>query len=142
MSRVLAYTTPARGHLYPIVPTLLELRRRGYSVAVRTLSTEVDRLRDMGFDARPIAPAIEAIELDDYRSRTPLGRQRRAVDVFMRRAPLDAADLGGAIAEEGPEALLVDLNAWGAMTAAEATGLPWATWMPYLLPLPSAGAPP
>jgi MGT family glycosyltransferase len=28
------------------------------------------------------------------------------------------------------------------MTAAEAIGLPWATWMPYLLPLPSPGAPP
>ena len=142
MTRVLAYTTPARGHLYPIVPTLLELRRRGHSVAVRTLSTEVDRVRDMGFDARPIDPAIEAIEHDDYRARTPLGRQRRALNVFTRRAPLDAADLGAAVAEEGAEALLVDLNAWGAMTAAEAIGLPWATWMPYLLPLPSPGVPP
>jgi MGT family glycosyltransferase len=142
MTRVLAYTTPARGHLYPIVPTLLELRRRGHSVAVRTLSSEVDRVRDMGFDAQPIDPAVEAIEHDDYLGRTPLGRQRRAVEVFMRRAPLDAADLRAAAAEEGAEALLVDLNAWGATTAAEAIGLPWATWMPYLLPLPSAGAPP
>jgi MGT family glycosyltransferase len=142
MTRVLAYTTPARGHLFPIVPTLLELRRRGHSVAVRTLSAEVDRMRGIGFDARPIDPAIEAIEHDDYRARTPLGRQRRALDVFMRRAPLDAADLRAAVAEQGADALLVDLNAWGAMTAAEAIGLPWATWMPYLLPLRSAGAPP
>ena len=37
MSRYLAYTTPARGHLYPIVPTLVQLRRRGHEVAVRTL---------------------------------------------------------------------------------------------------------
>ena len=27
--RVLAYVSPARGHLYPIVPTLLELQQRG-----------------------------------------------------------------------------------------------------------------
>ena len=25
MTRFLAYTSPARGHLYPLVPTLLEL---------------------------------------------------------------------------------------------------------------------
>ena len=30
MARYLAYTSPARGHLYPIVPTLRELRRRGH----------------------------------------------------------------------------------------------------------------
>ena len=31
MTRYLVYTTPGRGHLYPIMPTLLELQRRGHS---------------------------------------------------------------------------------------------------------------
>ena len=35
MGRYLAYTSPARGHLYPIVDTLLELRSRGHDAAVR-----------------------------------------------------------------------------------------------------------
>jgi MGT family glycosyltransferase len=44
--------------------------------------------------------------------------------------------------KERPEALLVDINTWGAMAAAEATGLPWATWCLYFLPVPSRDAPP
>jgi UDP:flavonoid glycosyltransferase YjiC (YdhE family) len=142
MTRVLAYTTPARGHLYPIVPTLLELQRRGHQVAVRTLASDVERVRELGFDAAPIDPAIEAIEHDDWKGRNPLDRVRRALEVFMRRAPLDGADLGRAIAEERPDALLVDANAWGASLTAETSGLPWSHWMPYLLPLPSRGVPP
>ena len=44
--------------------------------------------------------------------------------------------------EERPDALLVDVNTWGAMAAAETSGLPWATWCPYFLPIPSREAPP
>src|SRR5256885_1695183 len=40
MARYLVYTSPARGHVYPLVPTLEELRRRGHEVAVRTLESE------------------------------------------------------------------------------------------------------
>ena len=33
MARILAYTTPARGHLFPLVPILDQLSRRGRSEA-------------------------------------------------------------------------------------------------------------
>jgi hypothetical protein len=33
--KVLAYTSPARGHLYPIVPILTELRRREHETSWR-----------------------------------------------------------------------------------------------------------
>ncbi len=39
--KVLAYTSPARGHLYPLVPILDELARRGHAIAIRTLASEV-----------------------------------------------------------------------------------------------------
>ena len=68
MSRVLVYTSPARGHLYPLVPTLEELGRRGHRVTVRTLGSEVDRIRTLGFPAEPIDPAIEAIEHEDWKA--------------------------------------------------------------------------
>lgn len=42
MSRYLTYTSPARGHLYPIVPTLLALRDRGHDIHVRTLAEALD----------------------------------------------------------------------------------------------------
>jgi MGT family glycosyltransferase len=48
MARYLAYTSPARGHLYPLVDTLLELDRRGQEVHVRTLASEVLRCAPRG----------------------------------------------------------------------------------------------
>jgi MGT family glycosyltransferase len=68
---------------------------------------------------------------------------------FGRRAPFDAADLRSAIAEERPDVLLVNIMAFGAMAAAEASGLPWASWIaspPWLrgdgLPPYGLGLPP
>jgi MGT family glycosyltransferase len=142
MARVLAYTSPARGHLYPVTPILDELLGRGHSIALRTLASEVELMRSRGFDAAPIDPAIERIEHDDFRARTPLGAQRRGVRVFCRRAEHDAGDLRRAIDDVRPEALLVDINSWGALAAAEAWGGPWGSWCPYPLPLPSPDAPP
>ncbi len=140
--RVLAYTSPARGHLYPITPVLDELHRRGHEVALRTLGSQVELMRARGFDAAPIDPAIERIEPDDYLGRTPLAAQKRSVRVICRRAEHDAADLRRAIAEVRPDALLVDFGSWGALAVAEAWGGRWASWCPYPLPLPSRDAPP
>lgn len=142
MSRILAYTSPARGHLFPVVPILDELARRGHDIAVRTLASEVAWLGERGFAAAPIDPAIEAMSHDDYLGRTPMGSIKRAVTVFSRRAPLDAADVQRAIDEVEPDLLLVDVNTWGAAGAAEASGRPWAIWCPYPLPLPSKDVPP
>jgi MGT family glycosyltransferase len=142
MARVLAYTSPARGHLYPATPILDELARRGHEVTVRTLASQVELMRGRDFDAAPIDPAIERIEHDDFRARTPLGAQRRAVRVFCERARHEVSDLQQAIVDARPELVLVDIAAWGAMSAAEAWGGPWASWCPYPLPLPSRDAPP
>jgi UDP:flavonoid glycosyltransferase YjiC (YdhE family) len=140
--RVLTYTSPARGHLFPITPVLDELRRRGHDVGLRTLGSQVELMRSRGFDAAPIDPAIERIAHDDYRGRTPLAAQKRSVRVICRRAELDAEDLRRAIDDLQPDFLLVDFGSWGALAAAEAWGGPWASWCPYPLPLPSRDAPP
>jgi MGT family glycosyltransferase len=142
MARYLVYTSPARGHLYPIVPTLQELRRRGHEVVVRTLSSEVGLLRELGFEAEAIDPAIERKVHADWRARTPIGALRDNLQVFLERARHDGPDLRRAIEGERPEALLVDVNAWGAMAVADSSGMPWATWSPYFLPIPSRDAPP
>ncbi|TNC23680.1 glycosyltransferase [Amycolatopsis alkalitolerans] len=142
MSTILAYTSPARGHLYPAVAILDELRRRGHRVAVRTLASEVPAMLARGFQAAPIAPDIEAISHDDWRAGNPRAALRRNVKVFTQRAHHDANDLDQAIRAERPDAVLVDVNAWGAVAAAEAWGGPWATFCPYPLPLPSRDVPP
>ena len=53
--KILAYTSPARGHLYPLVPILDELAGRRSRIAVRTLASEVELMSDRQFDAAPIA---------------------------------------------------------------------------------------
>ena len=142
MARYLVYTSPARSHLYPVVPTLEELRRRGHEVVVRTLSSEVGLLRELGFEAESIDPAIERKEHADWQARTPIGALQVAIHTVLERARYDGPDLRRAIEEERPDVLLIDINTWGAMAAAETARLPWATWCPYFLPTPSRDAPP
>jgi MGT family glycosyltransferase len=142
MARILAYTSPARGHLYPLVPILDALRGRGHEVAVRTLPSEVDALRARGLDAGPIADAVLAIEHTDYLARTPVGGVRSSLRTFSERAVHEVPDLRAAIDDARPDLLLVDTNTWGAAAVAEGSGLPWGQWLPFLTPVPSSAAPP
>jgi UDP:flavonoid glycosyltransferase YjiC (YdhE family) len=80
--KILAYTSPSRGHLFPLLPILIALRDRGHEVAVRTLAAGVDTARACGFTAAAIDPRIEAIEQDDYRAKTALGSVKRSTAVF------------------------------------------------------------
>src|SRR3712207_3771980 len=123
MARVLVYTSPARGHLFPVTAIALELRSRGHDVALRTLGSQVPMLRALSLRAEPIDPGIEAVGHDDYRARTPIGSNRRSVRVFGVRARHEVPDLRDAIEDERPDALLVDVNCFGAMAVAEASGL-------------------
>lgn len=142
MGRILAYTSPARGHLYPLVPILDELRRRGHEVALRTLASEVAVMEARGFATAPIDPALARLAHHDFGRGGPAMNLRRSVRVFAERAPIDAADLRRAIEATDPTVVLVDVNAWGAVATAEAHGAPWATWCPFPLPIPSRDAPP
>lgn len=74
---MLAYTPPARMHLYARVPILTTLAERGHRCAVYTLWA------------------------------------------------LGACD---------PDVIVVDVNAWGAATVAEAVGRTWAMYSPYCSP--------
>jgi len=131
MVRILAYTTPDPGNLFPLTPILDELRRRGHRIALRTLASQLPSLQGHGFDAAPISDRIEAIQHDDWRASNPRAALARAVGTFTQRADHDAPDLARAIDQQRPDALLVDVNAWGALAAAEAWAGPWATFCPY-----------
>lgn len=140
--KVLAYTSPARGHLYPVVPILEELQRRGHRIAIRTFTSQLPLMHDRRFGAAWISPEIQAMEHDDYRARSPIGKMKRGLAKFGLRAEHEVGDLRAAIEEERPDAILVDAMSWGASAAAEAWGGPWAQWFPYPLPLPSRDVPP
>lgn len=142
MSTVLAYTSPARGHLFPLTPILDELRARGHHITLRTLASEVPRMRERGFHAAPIAAGVEAIELRDWQAGGPQKALAASVGTFVARAEHDAADLRRAIAEQQPDIVLVDVNSWGASAVAQQWGGPWAAFCPYPLALRSQQAPP
>jgi UDP:flavonoid glycosyltransferase YjiC (YdhE family) len=140
--KALAYTSPARGHLNPMMGPLLELRRRGADVHVRTLAAEVEAVCEAGLACEPIDPAIEAIEMDDHRMRGQIAKGKRGFAVWAERAVLEVPDFRRAVDEVGPDVVLVDTNTFGAKAAAEADGLAWAEARPYLIEDPAPGVPP
>jgi MGT family glycosyltransferase len=140
--KVLAYTSPARGHLYPAVPIMSELAARGHCASVVALSSELEHLAQTGIEGTPIDPAVERIEIEDWRERSLPKAGISVLKTFTQRAAGEAPDLERAIARFDPDVLLIDVNCWGAATVAEASGRPWAVYSPYLLPLPSRDAPP
>jgi MGT family glycosyltransferase len=140
--RVLAYTSPARGHLTPMMGPLLELHRRGAEVHVRTLAAGVENVRAAGLEAEPIDPAIEAIPHDDHEARVQMTSGARSFTTLRRRAKLEVPDLEAALEKVAPDVLLVDSTTFGAKAVAERHGLPWAVSQPSLLEEPAADGTP
>jgi MGT family glycosyltransferase len=142
MATILAYTSPALGHVLPMSALLSELSRRGHSVHLRTFSAGVEIGQRLGFTTDTIDPRIEAIQHDDWKASNPGAGLKRAFAVFGQRARLEVADLTDAIARVDPDALLIDVLCWGALSAAEAGGIPWASFSPFTPLLRADGMPP
>ncbi|MBS1679162.1 MAG: glycosyltransferase [Actinobacteria bacterium] len=131
--KVLAYTSPARGHLTPMMGPLLELHRRGAEVHVRTLAASVASVRAAGLAAAPISPRIEAVVHDDHEARVQLTSGARSFATLRRRAKHEVPDLEAALEEVGPDVVLVDSTTFGAKALAEREGLRWAVSQPSLI---------
>jgi MGT family glycosyltransferase len=142
MSRILAYTSPAIGHLFPLTPLLLELQSRGHDIHLRTLPSWVDQMRALGFAAEPIDPRVQSVPIRDYEARGPKQALAAVADVFSARGRFDGPDLAGAIEQVRPDAVVVAVNSWGAGFAAERWGGPWVSFSPYTPALSSRGTPP
>jgi UDP:flavonoid glycosyltransferase YjiC (YdhE family) len=141
MARILLYTSPASGHIFPPVPTALELGARGHEVIVRSGSADLGSLRSAGLAAEAVDPRIGAIEVDDWRASNPLSATRRLFRAFARRAEFELPDFQAALAAERPDLLWIDINCIAASAGAEASGLPWAHYLPYPHPVPARGVP-
>lgn len=140
--RVLAYTSPARGHLNPMMGPLLELQARGNRVQVRTLRSAVGAVRAAGLECEAIDPGIEAIGMDDHRSKLQVKAGERAFEVWAERARLEVDDFGSALAAVDPDLALVDTTTFGAKAVAEREGVAWAESRPFLLEETAPGLPP
>jgi MGT family glycosyltransferase len=142
MATILAYTSPALGHMLPISALLSELSRRGHAIHLRTFSVGVEIGQRLGFTTDAIDQQIEGLEHDDWKATNPRAALQRAFAVFGRRAPHEVTDLAGAIARVDPDALLIDVMCWGGLSAAEAGGIPWASFSPFTPLLRADGMPP
>ena len=142
MATILAYTSPALGHLLPISALLAELAGRGHTIHLRTLAAGADVGLRLGFHTDAIDPRIEQIELDDWKGANPLAALKLSVEAFGRRAVHEVPDLADAMARVNPDALLLDVNCWGALSSADAGDIPWACFAPYTPPLRAPGVPP
>jgi MGT family glycosyltransferase len=142
MAHILAYTSPARGHLFPLTPILLELQRRGHKISLRTLSTEVEKMQKLGFETSAIDSRIEEISHQDWKASNPRAALSASVSTFVKRSEIEVPDLRRAIEEIKPDFLIIDTNCWGAQAVAEAWGGSWASFCPFPVPLSSKDAPP
>jgi MGT family glycosyltransferase len=142
MAVILAYGSPALGHLLPLGALLDELAGRGHQIHLRTLASEVAAMRGVGFHAEAVDPRIEAIAGRDWLARNAFEVLKTTLDVLCRRALIEVDDLRRAIADVAPDVIIVDANCWGAMSLAEARGLRWLVFSPFTPYLRSRAAPP
>lgn len=142
MAVILAYGSPALGHVLPLGALLQELADRGHQVHLRTMAAEVARMGRAGLHSEPVDPRIEAIAGRDWTANSALGVLKMSIDVLCRRAVLEVDDLRGAADDVRPDALIVDANCWGAMSYAEAAGIPWLVFSPFSPYLRARGVPP
>jgi UDP:flavonoid glycosyltransferase YjiC (YdhE family) len=140
--KVLAYTSPARGHLNPMMGPLRALHERGAEVHVRTLSSQVDAVSAAGLACEPLAPAVEAIVHDDHEAKFQIDAGRRSFATFAARAPHDAPDFEAALAAVRPDVAIVDVTCFGAKAVAEREEIRWAESRPFLLEESAPGVPP
>ncbi len=142
MAVILAYTSPALGHLFPFCALLAELAARGHDVHVRTIAAGVGLCRSLGLTAEAVDPRIEALQSAEDGGAGVLGAVGDTVRVLCARATLEVADLRGALRDVNPDVVLVDANCWGAMSAAESQATPWVVFSPFIPYLRSKGSPP
>jgi MGT family glycosyltransferase len=143
MSTYYVYATPAAGHTFPLVPGLLELQSRGHTVHLRAAPSLVDALRAAGLrNVESVDRRILEFEVRDYEVSNPKERLTRGLENLIQRGPYEAAQFKRDVAAIRPDAVLTDMNSYGAVVAAEASGLPWASIQPTLLAYPDADTPP
>ncbi|QLY32844.1 glycosyltransferase [Nocardia huaxiensis] len=142
MAKILVFTSPAKGHLYPVVPVLAELVTRGHDITVVTLPDSRKVLEPLGISVRALPPVLADDTLHDWDASSRIGALRAVLHSLAQRIPHEMEAMRRITAQEQPDVLLVDITTPGAQTFAASSGLLWASWAPMLLPIPSRDVPP
>ncbi len=138
------------GNTPPVLGVAAGLVARGHGVhliADPALQAEAER-RGLGFTPWRQAPhagnrPARHDPLRDWQDRTPLGLAARLRHGLMYEPAARYADETlAALRRHGADAVLVTDPLYGAMVAAEASGLPWAVLVPNIVTTPAPGRPP
>lgn len=150
MSEFLMTTWAGAGNTPPMMSVASALVARGHSV--RVLADEVLRPEVEATGAKfvpwrrapqRIAHGLEGDFIRDWSSPDPAENFARLRDLLaVGPSALHAADVGEEIARSRPDALLVEMFLFGALVAAEATGVPAIVLNPTINVVPSEGVPP
>ena len=141
MATILVYSSSEAGHTFPLVPGLTALAARGHDIQMRVTGKHVMSMREAGFAAAPVDPRIEDVEVTDYKAKSGGDRLRQGVRDLLMRGDIEMPDFEKSVAEVQPDAVIIDAINYGALTSAEAMGIPCSLFMPSLLPLRGEGIP-
>jgi MGT family glycosyltransferase len=96
----------------------------------------------LGFTAERVDPRIESLQSRDWTTGSSLRVVSKTIEVLVRRAAIEVADIDGAFRSVNPDVVLVDANCWGAISTAETKQIPWLVFSPFIPYLDSPGSPP
>ncbi len=113
MSTILIYTSPARGHLYPMMDIAKGLKEKGNRVIVQSLLSEKEKVVAEGIEYRHISPKIEDLALEDYKGSNPLNQIKATFSTWLSRAEYEVEDLKTSYNEFSPDLLIADVNHLG-----------------------------
>ena len=100
-------------------------------------------MSQIGIRGQRVDPRIESLQSDDWTTGSALRVVGKTVEVLVRRAALEVADINAAIRRVKPDVVLVDANCWGAMSTLETQRtIPWLVFSPFIPYLDSPGSPP
>ncbi len=73
MATILILTSPAKGHLYPILETAEVLQRRGHRIIVSTLQSQLALVDSLGLNGTALPESLDSAELEDWNAKTAVG---------------------------------------------------------------------
>lgn len=136
MSRALALSLPELGHLYPLVPTLLELEGRGHDTLVVTGPKHAALPRGAGLAVWEVTTEVDGPR-EAWERRNPLRGGKEGAVGYLPIAEEVACRLEAVVADWKPDVVLADPLWWPAVTVAEAAGCPWALFAHSPIFIPS-----
>lgn len=133
VDRVLWVPYAQRGSIYPVVPLVQELRRRGKDILLLGPGGLEPMARTLGVGFRPYTSDISYDWSERGRSdEHALGPQTLGRAWLSERVRAEFLEVEGTAASFGPSALLADSFVVGAGLAAESRNIAWASYVHYL----------